>query len=179
MISLANAVLEEVRAGFSAIKAQADSAVSQLPDDDLFRTLDAESNSVAVIMRHCAGNMRSRWKDFLTTDGEKPDRERDAEFEAPPVQSRATLLAEWEEAWGLAITTIHSLDPDDLLKDVAINGEQLTVLAALGRATRHYAGHSGQIVLLAKHLRGPDWKTLTIPRGQSHEFFSRTRRPAR
>lgn len=176
MNTLADMVLEEFRAGFRATKAQADSAIAQLDDDELFRTVDEESNSIAVIMRHCAGNMRSRWRDFLTTDGEKPDRERDGEFEPPPVRTRAAILTEWEEGWRFAFAAIESLEPGDLLRYVTINGEQFTVLAAVGKATRHYASHAGQVVLLAKHFRGARWKTLTIPRGQSRQFFSNTRK---
>lgn len=176
MDSLAHTVLEELRAGFRAIKTQADSAVAQLEDEDLFRTIDAESNSIAVIMRHCAGNMRSRWRDFLTTDGEKPDRERDREFEAPPERTRDAVLKEWEDGWRLAFETIGSLRGEDLQRDVTLNGEHMSALVAIGRSTRHYASHAGQIILLARHFRGEHWKTLTIPRGQSRQFFERTRK---
>jgi hypothetical protein len=163
---LGEVVLSELRGGFVALKTQADSAVSQLEDDELFRTIGDESNSVAVIMRHVAGNMRSRWTAFLTSDGEKPDRNRDGEFELPPVRTRAALLADWEDGWRIALMTLNALRPDDLVRPVTIRGEPYTALAAIERATRHYAAHVGQIVFLAKHLAGPRWHTLSIPRAR-------------
>ena len=176
MRSLAETVLEELRTGLAAAKSQADSAVAQLDDDDLFRVLDAHSNSIAVIMRHCAGNMRSRWREFLTTDGEKVDRGRDAEFELPPERTRIAVVAEWEDGWRMAFMAIEQLRPEDLQRTITLNGEPLSVVAAVERATRHYSSHAGQIVLLAKHFRGADWKTLTVPRGKSREFFDATRK---
>lgn len=172
---LAGAVLEEFRTGFKATKRQADSAISQVVDEDLFRSLDPGSNSIAVIMRHCAGNMRSRWRGFLTSDGEKPDRQRDQEFEPPPVETRAALREEWDAGWALALEALDAMAPDDLAREVAINGERMSALVALGRASRHYAGHAGQIVLLAKHFCGSRWETLSVPRGKSDEFFRRAR----
>ena len=167
---VAEQYLAETRAGFRALKEQGDRAIAQVDDAALHETLDGESNSIAVIMRHIAGNMRSRWTDFLTTDGEKPTRDRDGEFEPPPSASRQALLREWEDGWRVALATVDALTPDDLLRTVAIRDEPHTVLRALDRATRHYAGHVGQIVLLAKHFAGAEWKSLSIPRGQSRTW---------
>ena len=162
--------LEDLGAQFTSLKKLADEAVAQLGDEELFRSIDAESNSVAVIMRHVAGNLRSRFTDFLTTDGEKPDRDRDGEFEMPAGTTRETIEADWENGFRLLRSALASLGPDDLMKDVFIRGERHTVLRALQRSVLHLASHVGQIVLLAKHLRGPQWRTLSIPRGQSRQF---------
>lgn len=151
------------------LKAQADQALAQTRDEDLCATLDQESNSIAIIMKHVAGNMRSRWTDFLSTDGEKPDRDRDREFEAAPGETRERLVSQWDRAWDLLFETIASLKPDDLLKTVRVRGEAHSVIEAIGRQTTHYAAHVGQIVLLAKHYAGPRWRTLSIPRGQSRD----------
>jgi hypothetical protein len=159
--------LQEARRGYRALKKDADDAVAQLADEQIWATLDAESNSVGVIMRHVAGNLRSRWTDFLTGDGEKADRNRDGEFEAPADAGRAALAADWEDGWARAAAALAALAPADLLRTVAIRGEPLTVLRAIERNTRHCASHVGQIVYLAKHLRGAEWRTLSIPRGQS------------
>ena len=162
--------LSEAAAGFRALKKQADGALAQLREEELFARLDPESNSVAVIMRHMSGNMLSRWTDFLTTDGEKPDRDRDGEFEDPRRATRSVVEAEWEDGWQCLMRAIGELRPDDLERTVHIRGEPHTVLSAIERATRHYATHIGQILLLAKHARGADWRTLSIPRGQSKSF---------
>ena len=167
---LASHYLAETRAGFRALKTQADGAIEQMADDELFAALDPEANSVAVIMRHLAGNLRSRWSDFLTTDGEKPDRDRDAEFEPPPSRSRAALLAEWEAGWRVLHASLEALAPGDLLRTVTIRGEPHSVVRAIERGMRHVASHVGQIVLLAKHARGSQWRTLSIPRGQSRTW---------
>ena len=164
---VAHAYLAEAVDGLRALKAQADAAIAQLPDDDLGRRLDPDSNSIEVLVRHVAGNMRSRWTDFLTADGEKPDRDRDAEFEDAPALGRAALLAEWEAGWRCCLDAVAALGPDDLLRVVRIRGERVTALRAIERATRHYAAHVGQIVFLAKHLRGPAWRTLSIPRARA------------
>jgi hypothetical protein len=152
------------------LKTQADQALTQTTDEHLFATLDPEANSIAVIMKHMAGNMRSRWTDFLTTDGEKPDRERDSEFELGSADTRASVFAQWEHGWATVLGSIAALTPDDLGKSVRIRGESHTVVEAINRQTSHYAAHVGQIVLLAKHYAGANWKTLSIPRGQSKEF---------
>lgn len=148
------------------LKSQADKALAQTKDDHLFLTLDDGSNSIAIIMKHVAGNMRSRWTDFLTTDGEKPERNRDTEFEIVSADSRARLLAAWEDGWSRVLGAIGDLAPDDLEKTVHIRGEAHTVLEAINRQTSHYAAHVGQIVLLAKHFAGTRWLTLSIPRSR-------------
>jgi hypothetical protein len=151
-------------------KQLAERALDQVGDEDFFRILDPESNSLAVIVRHVAGNQRSRWRDFLTSDGEKPDRDRDAEFELAPGTTRAELMALWAEGWRWLFEAIAPLRPEDLLRQVAIRGEPHTVLEAIDRQLAHYAQHVGQIVFLAKHWAGSRWKTLSIPRGRSREF---------
>jgi hypothetical protein len=146
------------------IKKLADKSIEQLSDDQLRATIDPEANSVAVLMRHMAGNMRSRWINFLTSDGEKPDRMRDREFEDRG-QSRAELIAEWEHGWKSVFDALTPLTDADLQRTVMIRGEAHTVYKAISRQVSHYAGHAYQILLLAKHLQGPKWKTLSIPRG--------------
>jgi uncharacterized damage-inducible protein DinB len=153
-------------------KKLADKSIEQLSDEQLHQTIDADSNSIAVLMRHMAGNMRSRWIDFLTSDGEKPDRRRDGEFEDPR-QSRAELLAEWEHGWKCVFDALTPLTDDDLQRTVYIRSEPHTVYKAISRQVAHYSGHAYQILLLAKHFQGPNWKTLSIPRGQSEEFNRR------
>ena len=152
------------------LKELADKALAQTDETHLFVTLDAEANSIALIMKHLAGNMRSRWTDFLTSDGEKPDRNRDSEFELMAEDTRATLMATWEDGWKRVFDAISALRPDDLAKTVSIRGEAHTVLEAINRQVAHYAQHIGQIVLLAKHFAGPKWKSLSIPRGKSRDF---------
>ena len=132
-----------------------------------FTLLDAESNSVAIIVKHMVGNMRSRFTDFLTTDGEKPDRNRDQEFIVPANASRAEIMATWEKYWQLVLDTVKSLGSQDLGREVLIRSEPHTVLQAIQRQVAHYALHTGQIIFLAKHLKGSEWKTLSVPRGQS------------
>ena len=151
-------------------KGLADGAVAQIADDDLFRAPDAESNSIAIVMKHVAGNMRSRWRDFLTSDGEKPDRHRDSEFELEPADTKTAILARWEEGWRLLFGTLGALAPADLLRTVTIRGEAHTVLQAINRQLTHYAYHVGQIVFLARHFAGPRWKSLSIPRRRSKDF---------
>ena len=152
------------------LKSQAEAAIAQIDDRQLFATLDPESNSIALLMKHVAGNMRSRWTDFLTTDGEKPDRNRDSEFEIEAADTRERILGLWEDGWGRVIHAVSSLAPEDFLKTVTIRGEAHSVLEAVNRQMTHYAAHVGQIVLLAKHYAGPKWKTLSIPRGKSRAF---------
>lgn len=154
------------------IKKLADKSIAQLSDEQLHVTLDPEANSVAILMRHMAGNMRSRWVNFLTSDGEKPDRMRDQEFEDPG-QTRAELMAEWEHGWQCVFDALTPLTDADLQRTVMIRGEAHSVYKAISRQVAHYAGHAYQILLLAKHLRGKEWKTLSIPRGQSEEFNRR------
>ena len=165
--TLAQHYLDDAIASFRAYKKLAEKALAQLKDEDYFVTLDGESNSVAVIMKHIAGNMFSRWTDFLTTDGEKPDRHRDTEFESDAEETRATIMARWEDGWSRFAGAIASLQPADLEKTITIRGERHTVVEAINRQLTHYAAHIGQIVLLAKHYAGPRWQTLSIPRGKS------------
>jgi hypothetical protein len=161
---------DEVRRGFRGYKRLGDGALEQLSDAEFFRVPDRESNSAAVIVKHVAGNLRSRWTDFLTTDGEKPDRNRDGEFIAGPELSREELMRRWEEGFRIVFDAIDSLTADDFNRTVTIRAEPHTVLQALNRSLMHIAYHVGQILYLGKHLRGEDWKTLSIPRGQSTQF---------
>jgi uncharacterized damage-inducible protein DinB len=154
---------------FRHYKKLADRAIEQVKDDDLHVAIDPESNSIAVVMRHIAGNMRSRWTDFLTSDGEKPDRNRDAEFEPRPV-TRQQLIEEWERAWTLAFETLETLTDADMSRTVMIRGEAHSVTQAIHRQVAHAAYHSGQIVFLARHLSHETWTSLSIPRGKSEEF---------
>ena len=168
-IELASHYLEEVRRQFRGHKRLAEGAIAQLNEQELFITPDPESNSVAILMKHMAGNMRSRFRDFLTTDGEKPDRHRDQEFEMNSGTTRADLMRTWEAGWEQIFSTISALKPEDVMRTVTIRGEPHTVLQALNRAIAHYAQHTGQIVFLAKHIRSREWKSLSIPRGKSEE----------
>jgi len=145
-------------------------AMAQLRDEEFFVALDPESNSVAVLVKHLAGNMRSRFTDFLTSDGEKPDRFRDREFELTSGTTRADVMKWWEEGWACVFSAIDPLKPEDVMRVVTIRGEPHTVLQAINRQIAHYAQHIGQIVFLAKHLRSSEWKTLSIPRGKSEEY---------
>ena len=170
MTTLARQYLDDALAEFRKYRKFAEKALAQVSDDEWARTLDPESNSLALIVKHLSGNLRSRWTDFLTTDGEKPDRNRDTEFERYESDTRDALMALWESGWGLLFAALEPLTDDDLQKTVTIRGEAHTVLQAINRQLTHYASHVGQIVFLAKHLAGPRWKTLSIPRGQSRQF---------
>jgi len=162
--------LDEIRRQMRGHKRMAENAMAQLNDHDFFAVLDPESNSVAVLVRHIAGNMHSRFTDFLTSDGEKPDRFRDREFEMAPGTKRADVMKKWEDEWTALFNTLDSLTPEDVLRTITIRGEAHTVMQALNRALTHYAQHIGQIVFLAKHLRSKEWKTLSIPRGESEKY---------
>jgi len=151
-------------------KALADGALAQVDESDLFRTIDGESNSIAVVMKHLSGNMRSRWTDFLTTDGEKADRNRDTEFELAPEDTRARIFERWEAGWRLLFDALTPLSPADVSRGVAIRGEAHTVLQAVNRQLTHYAYHVGQIVFLARHFAGSRWTSLSIPKGKSRDF---------
>jgi hypothetical protein len=155
--------LDDAHLQLRKLKSQADKAIAQIEDDDLFALIDPDANSIAIIMKHLAGNMRSRWTDFLTSDGEKPDRNRDSEFEVES-DTPARLREGWDRAWTLALDTVASLQPEDLDKTVYIRGEAHSVIAAINLQVVHYAAHVGQIVLLAKHFAGGDWKTLSVPK---------------
>ena len=166
----AEAYLADVRGEFFKLKKLADDSFAQIDDRAFFHQLDPEANSVALVAKHVTGNLISRWTDFLTTDGEKPNRNRDSEFEKRETDSRDALLARWEEGWATLGKTLDSLGPDDLDSKVTIRGESLTVVQAINRQLTHYSYHVGQIVLLAKHHAGPSWKTLSVPRNRSAEF---------
>jgi uncharacterized protein DUF1572 len=160
--------LTDIRRAFTNYRTLAERAVDQVGDDQLSMAIDSEANSIAVLMQHLAGNLRSRFLDFLTADGEKSDRNRDAEFE-PPGVPRAQLLARWNEAWGITLGSLDALTPDDLSRTIHIRGEAFAVVEALNRSVTHTAYHVGQIVFLAKHLAGPAWRSLSIPKGRSAE----------
>ena len=168
--------LREVIRQFQGLKKTADKALAQTADADFFRTLDPESNSIALIVKHVAGNMKSRWTDFLTTDGEKPDRRRDLEFALEPADTRENLARRWEEEWSRLFAAIEPLSPEDFGKTVSIRGRAHTVLGAINRQLAHYAYHVGQLVFLAKHFAGSRWESLSIPRGQSEQFRPKTER---
>jgi hypothetical protein len=167
--------LDEAFRQFRGYKRMAEGAIEQLKDEDLLVTIDAESNSVAILMKHIAGNLRSRFTDFLHSDGEKADRHRDTEFEMAASTSRAELMQGWEQSWEILFSTIKNLSPEDLDRTVTIRAEPHTVLQALNRALAHYASHVGQMIFLAKHLRSAEWKTLSVPRGKSEEINAEMR----
>lgn len=170
--AVAKHYLETVLSTFQKQKALAEKAFAQLGSEHFHVTLAAESNSIAVIMKHMAGNMRSRWQDFLTSDGEKPDRDRDQEFSSS--ENVGELMERWEEGWQILFTALESLKPDDVLKTVMIRAQPHTVLQAIERQVDHYAYHVGQIVFLAKHLQSEKWQTLSVARGQSRAFNEKT-----
>ncbi len=162
--ALAQHYLGDTLASFREYKALAEGAFRQISDEEFFFTPDEEANSIAVIIKHMSGNMLSRWTDFLNTDGEKPDRNRDAEFEMDEGATREMLLERWERGWSCLFRALESLAPEDLQKSVRIRGQELSVMQAINRQLTHYAYHIGQIVFLAKHLRYRDWKSLSIPK---------------
>jgi hypothetical protein len=170
MTDLGRAFLDDVIREFRKYKGFADRAVAQVGDQDFFRQLDPESNSIALVMKHVAGNQRSRWTDFLTTDGEKADRNRDSEFEKGASDTRESILARWEAGWKALFDALAALGDDDLQREVTIRGEPHTIVQAVNRQMTHYASHVGQIVFLAKHLAGERWQTLSIPRGRSRDY---------
>jgi hypothetical protein len=162
--------LEEACRQLRGHKRMGEGAMSQLKDEQFFIALDPEANSVAILVKHLAGNMHSRFTDFLTSDGEKPDRFRDREFELTSAATRADVMKLWEEGWACVFAAIDPLQPEHVMRTVTIRGEPHTVLQAINRQIAHYAQHIGQIVFLAKHLRSNEWKTLSIPRGKSEEY---------
>jgi uncharacterized protein DUF1572 len=170
MTDFAASYLSEILRQLRGHKRMAESAMAQLTDEQFFAAIDPESNSVAVLAKHIAGNARSRFSDFLTSDGEKPDRFRDREFEIDEGSTRSQIMRYWEEGWTIVFTTFDSLKAQDVERTVTIRQEPHTVMQALNRALAHYAQHIGQIVFLAKHLRSSEWETLTIPRGKSEEY---------
>ncbi|MFI5183531.1 MAG: DUF1572 family protein [Vicinamibacteria bacterium] len=171
-MSLGAHYLETAIRDFRKLKNLGEGALAQVADDHLHVSLDPESNSLAILVRHLAGNMLSRWTDFLTTDGEKPRRNRDSEFEGGAA-GRSELLALWEQGWSCLFATLVALRPDELELRVRIRGEELSALEAIDRQMSHYGQHVGQIVFLAKHLSGDRWRSLSIPRGRSDGWRSR------
>jgi Protein of unknown function (DUF1572) len=161
--------LEDSLTLFRYYKKLAERAMEQVPDQDLFALLDDEANSIAIIVKHMAGNMRSRWTDFLTSDGEKPNRDRDTEFMDPPA-TRAELIAMWEKGWTCLFNALEPLTEADLGRTITIRGEAHSVMQAINRQVAHYSHHVGQIVLLAKHFAGAQWQSLSVPRNKSAEF---------
>src|SRR5579859_906122 len=164
--------LDDSLAVFRYYKKLAEGAMVQVTDEQLYAVLDEEMNSIALVVKHMAGNMRSRWRDFLTSDGEKPDRQRDTEFADPP-PTRAALMALWEDGWYYLFTALEPLSDADITRTVTIRGEGHSVMQAINRQIAHYAYHCGQIVLLAKHFQHDRWKSLTIPRNKSADFNKR------
>jgi len=167
MTDLASHYLEEIRRQFRGHKRMGEGAMAQLEDMDFLAVLDPESN---YLVKHIAGNARSRFTDFLTSDGEKPDRFRDQEFEVSAKTTREEVMRQWEQAWAHVFSALDSLKPEDVQRIVTIRQEPHTVMQALNRALAHYAQHIGQIVFLAKHLRSAQWQTLSIPRGRSEDY---------
>jgi uncharacterized damage-inducible protein DinB len=170
MSDIGQLYLDEVFRVFRGHKRLADDAIAQLTDEQFFACPDSEDNSVAIIVKHMAGNLRSRFTDFLTSDGEKPDRNRDQEFLLAEETNRKSMMAWWEEQWQLLFDTINSLEPEDLERTITIRAQPHSVLQALQRALAHQAYHTGQIVWLAKHWKGADWNSLSVPKGQSDQF---------
>jgi uncharacterized damage-inducible protein DinB len=164
--------LQDSLAVFRYYKGLSERAMAQIPDEQLTAVIDPESNSIAVIVKHMAGNMRSRFTDFLTTDGEKPDRRRDLEFCDAPA-TRDALMEAWEAGWACVFDTLEQLGEYDLGKTVTIRGEAHSVMQAINRQVAHYSYHCGQIVMLAKHLNHEGWRPLSVGRGQSEEFNRR------
>jgi hypothetical protein len=162
-----SAYLKDVIRQLRMYKGYVDKALPRVPDEQLHTVLDANSNSIAAIVKHVAGNLRSRYRDFLTTDGEKPDRHRDREFETAGQESRAEIMKWWDEGWSVALGSIEALTPDDLERTVHIRGEAFLVVEALNRSLAHAASHIGQIVYLSRHFAGDAWTSLTIPKGGS------------
>ena len=155
---------------FRDYKKLAERAFAQTSDEDFFKTIDEESNSIAINMKHMAGNMLSRWTDFLTTDGEKPERNRDIEFVMLPGTTRNEMIAYWEKGWKCVFDAVDLLQPDDLMRTVTIRGQDHTVIQAINRQIAHYAYHVGQIVFLAKHFKSSEWQSLSVPKNRSAEF---------
>lgn len=157
---------------FRQYKKLAEGAIGQVSDDQLFLAHDQDSNSIAILVKHMTGNMRSRWIDFLTTDGEKPTRDRDCEF-VNPAASRTELLAEWERGWACVFAALEPLSEADLSRTITIRGEAHSVMQAINRQIAHYAYHVGQIVLLARTFASDQWRSLSVPRNKSAEFNRR------
>jgi len=164
---LSSAYLANIVSMFRNYKALGEKALAQTPDEALLTELDANSNSIAIVVKHVGGNLRSRFRHFLTSDGEKPDRHRDSEFELSGPSSRAQVMQWWDDGWSVLLRELDALTPADLTRTVTIRGEAFLVVEALNRSVTHTAYHVGQIVLLAKHFAAANWKSLSIPKGQS------------
>ena len=173
-LNFTTSYLEDSLTLFGYYKKLAERAMEQVTDEQLFATLDGETNSIGIIVKHMAGNMRSRWSDFLTTDGEKPDRDRDSEFVDPPA-TRKALLDVWEDGWTRVFRALEPLSDADLGRTVTIRGEAHSVMQAVNRQVAHYAHHVGQIVMLAKHFAQDRWQSLSVPRNRSDEVNQRIR----
>jgi Protein of unknown function (DUF1572) len=173
--TITNEYLKDAISSFQAYKKLAEKAIEQVTDQELFVTLDEEGNSIAVVMKHMAGNMMSRWTDFLTSDGEKPDRNRDMEFVIEEGTTKEAVLAYWERGWQAVFAALEPLQPQDFERTVSIRGEAHTIVQAINRQLTHYSYHIGQIVFLAKHFRSSQWKSLTVPRNRSAEFNAKKR----
>jgi hypothetical protein len=165
--------LEETRAQLHKLKEMTEKALAQVRDEDLFAQIDPENNSLAMLVQHLAGNLRSRWTDFLTADGEKPDRDRDSEFIVEEGTTRAALLESWEDGWRCVFHALEGLTEEDLTRTVLIRAEPHSVIKAINRQLGHTAYHVGQMVLLARHFAGEGWQTLSVPRGGTREFNAR------
>jgi Protein of unknown function (DUF1572) len=161
--------IKDSTAVFRYYKKLAETAIAQCPDAGLIAELDGQSNSIATIVKHLHGNMISRWTDFLTTDGEKPTRNRDGEFAEPP-NTRAEILELWDAGWKCFLGALQGLSDQDITRTITIRGEAHSVMQAINRQIAHYSYHVGQIAFLARHYAGTDWKSLTIPKRKSQEF---------
>ncbi len=168
--SIGQHYLDDALRRFRDYKKLAERAFAQISDEEFFRTLDEESNSIAINMKHMAGNMISRWTDFLTTDGEKPERNRDIEFVMLPDMTKDDMLADWERGWQCVFEAVEPLKPEDLMRTIRVRGQDHTVVQAINRQLAHYAYHVGQIVFLAKHFKSNEWQSLSVPKNRSAEF---------
>ena len=172
--SFRQAYLHDIARAFRNYKALGDRAMAQVSDENLHALVDPDANSIAIIVKHLGGNLRSRFTDFLTSDGEKPTRNRDDEFEMPVQATRTEIMEWWEAGWASALGAIDALAADDVDRTIHIRGEALLVVEALSRSVTHAAYHVGQIVMMAKHLAGPHWASLSIPKGRSREVGTGT-----
>jgi uncharacterized damage-inducible protein DinB len=172
-MDFADSYLQDVRGVARTYKQLADDAIAQVDDAQFAASFGGEENGIALIVKHMAGNLRSRWTDFLASDGEKPDRDRDAEFELHGADERTALMEAWERGWAAFLGTLDALTAEDLGRTVTIRTEPHSVIRAVDRGVAHACYHVGQIVLLAKHFAGPAWRTLSIPRGKSQAFAAR------
>lgn len=171
--TLGDRYLAQVGREFRRLKTLAERAMAQVGDEEFFHLLGPDENSIAILVKHVAGNMRSRWTDFTSTDGEKPDRDRDSEFVVEKGDTRASLVERWESGWATLFSAIEPLEAEDLGHTITIRGEPHTAMEAIGRQLAHYAYHVGQVVFLARHLAGDRWRSLSIPRGESATFDQR------